>query len=196
MHLNERLAEYVYEELTTAEMAEARRHVAECRDCQTRVAEFEQVHHALKAMPDEDLPRRVVIAPAVRRAPRVFLPVRWLVPIGATAALVLALVLVGPIHAEWHDSQFTIAFGKLPVAPAVQPTPSPVVQAVDYQRIVEEVRAQVRAQVVAGEIARLEKLSAENRAELRQAKDKIDFVWRQTLDQGSAIQTIAMKSED
>src|SRR6516162_7003510 len=109
MHLNDKLAEYVYEELSPAEMTEARRHIATCAECKSRVDDFQQIHHSLKAMPDLDPPRRVVI-PAVRETRRsVFAPLRWLAPIGVAAALVLALVVAGPIHAEWHDSQFTIA---------------------------------------------------------------------------------------
>src|SRR5262245_50162619 len=166
MHLNENLAEYVYEELPGPEMAEARRHVAACADCKARVDDFERIHHALKAMPDIDPPRRVVIAPAKQARPRVFAPVRWLAPIGVAAALVLALAVAGPIHAEWHDSQFTIAFGKVPAPPAVaSPTQvAPTVQPVDYERIINERIKELRAEQqtwIAQEIAREEtKLSA------------------------------------
>jgi anti-sigma factor RsiW len=129
MHLNEKLAEYIYEELPAAEMDEIRRHVSGCAACKARVEEFEHIHHALKAMPDEDLPRRVVIEPAAQKKSRVLIPWRWAAPLGVTAAILLALGLAGPIHLDWHDSQLTIAFGK---------PPAPVAQPADYQRIVDE----------------------------------------------------------
>ena len=177
MHLNEKLAEYAYEELPAAEMAEARRHVAGCAECGERVKDFERIHHALKAMPDVDLPRRVVIEPAKAARVRTFLPVRWLAPVGAAVALVLALAVVGPIHAEWHDSQITIAFGKTPSA-NVAPAPSIAVapQPVDYKRLAEEVRAQ-NAEYLKEEIARLEqKVAASSGRQLAEVRSQIVYL--------------------
>ena len=205
MHLNEKLAEYVYEELSAAEIAEARRHVAACAECKARVEEFERIHHALKAMPDVDLPRRVVIAPAAQARPRVFVPLRWLAPIGAAAALVLMLAVVGPIHAEWRDSQLTIAFGKLPapLSPAAGAvSPALVTQPIDYQRIADTVRAQQQVWL-AQEVARLEtKLAAVNGKELNHVRSQLDFLekWQQETWRGkeeitSSIQLLARASE-
>jgi anti-sigma factor RsiW len=178
MHLNEKLAEYVYEELPAAEMAEARRHVAGCAECGDRVKDFERIHQALRAMPDVDLPRRVVIEPAKAARVRTFLPVRWLAPVGAAVALVLALAVVGPIHADWHDSQLTIAFGKTPstnVAPAPVVAPQPV----DYKRLAEEVRAQ-NAAFLQEELARLEKeVTVSSGRELAQVRNQIVYLKNQ-----------------
>jgi putative zinc finger protein len=182
MHLNEKLAEYVYEELPAAEMAEARRHVAGCAECGDRVKDFERIHHALKAMPDVDLPRRVVIEPAKAARVRTFLPVRWLAPVGAAVALVLALAVVGPIHAEWHDSQITIAFGKMPSsnvaqAPAIAPQP------VDYKRLAEEVRAQ-NAAYLQEELVRLEqKVAVSSGRQLAEVRSQIVYLKNQQEEQ-------------
>ena len=48
-HLEDKLAEFVYEELTASEMEEVRQHVAQCLECQGRVAEFQEMQHALAA---------------------------------------------------------------------------------------------------------------------------------------------------
>jgi anti-sigma factor RsiW len=185
MHLNEKLAEYVYEELPSAEMAEARRHVAGCGECGERVKDFQRIHHALKAMPDLDLPRRVVIQPAKAARPRMFLPVRWLAPVGAAVALVLALAVVGPIHAEWHDSQLTIAFGKTP-STNVAPASSVAVaapQPVDYKRLAEEVRAQ-NAAYLKEEIAQLEqKVAASSGKQLAEVRSQIVYLKTQQEEQ-------------
>jgi hypothetical protein len=167
------------------------------------VDEFEGVHHALKAMPDEDPPRRVVIPTAVEPAkPRVFLPLRWLAPIGAAAAVLLMLAVAGPIHLQWSDSQLTISFGK---APASSPNvPSTAVQTIDYPKIVAEVRAQQQVWL-AQEIARLENrglasegVSKKELDELRGALVSLETwqrqSWREIQRYGGDIQLIAQKS--
>jgi len=208
MHLDERLAEYVYEELPGSEMAEARRHVATCADCKARVDDFERIHLALKAMPDIDPPRRVVIEQAKQPRPRVFAPVRWLAPIGAAAALVLALAVAGPIHAEWHDSQFTIAFGKTPAAPAVtSPAASTPVQPVDYERIINDRINELRVEQqawIAQQIAHEEmKLAAAYGKELTDVNARLAYLrkfqqdtWNATQTIGGSIQLLAQKSGD
>lgn len=183
MHLNEKLAEYVYEELPSAEMAEARRHVAGCAECGERVKEFQRIHHALKAMPDVDLPRRVVIQPAKAARTRTFLPVRWLAPVGAAAALVLALAVVGPIHAEWHDSQLTIALGRV-ASPNVAPAAAVVsAQPIDYKRLAAEVRAQ-NAAYLQEELVRLEQKVADSSGrQLAEVRNQIVYLKNQQEEQ-------------
>ena len=97
-HLAERLAEFVYEELTALEMEEARQHVAQCLECQGRVSEFQKVQHALETVPDVEVPRRVVFVESRKSVTRTWVPLRWLVPSATAAALVLALVIGGPIQ--------------------------------------------------------------------------------------------------
>ena len=180
MHLNERLAEFVYEELTPGEMAEARQHVGTCADCKARVDEFARLHHALRAMPDEDLPRHIVFAPADHVKRHVLLPLRWLVPIGAAAALMLVVVVAGPIRMDWQGSQLTIAFGG--IAP-------------DTARLEQQAG-------LAAEIQRLENAANANGAELRQVRGQMAYlenlqrtVWKETLQNASSIQLLAQKSD-
>ena len=63
-HLENRLAEFVFEELAEPEMAAARQHVAQCLECQGRVAGFRKVQHSLEQLPDVDVPRRMVFVPS------------------------------------------------------------------------------------------------------------------------------------
>ena len=110
-HLNERIADFVFEELSTGEMAEAGRHIAECSDCRAQVESFQRTHQMLKTSPDLDPPRNIVFEfekPA-RRTSGAFW--KWLAPLAATAALALGIAVMAPIHVQWHESQLTVTFG-------------------------------------------------------------------------------------
>ena len=113
-HLNERIADYVFEELSTGEMAESRQHIAECSDCRIQVENFQHTHMLLKTSPDLDPPRNIVFEfeRPVRRAAGSFW--RWLAPLAATAALATGVAVAAPIHVQWHESQLTISFGAVP----------------------------------------------------------------------------------
>src|SRR4029079_5206536 len=92
-HLNDKLADFFYEELPATEMVEARRHVAECGECRAQVQLFERTHLALKMSPDAELPRRVVFAQPERAARWAVLDWRFLAPMAtAFAALVVAIM--------------------------------------------------------------------------------------------------------
>ena len=110
-HLNERIADYVFEELSSGEMTEAGRHIAECSDCRKQVEQFQQTHMMLKTSPDVDPPRNIVFEfeKPVRHGAGSFW--RWLAPMAATAALVLGIAVASPVHVQWHESQLTIRFG-------------------------------------------------------------------------------------
>jgi anti-sigma factor RsiW len=109
-HLGEKIAEFVFEELPSAEMAEARMHLAACTSCREDVARFQRTFGLLKAAPDVEPPRNIVFEferPVTRRF------WRWLPAACAVAALLLVTVaLAGRVHLQWHDSQLTIAFGQ------------------------------------------------------------------------------------
>ena len=116
-HVTEKLAEFIFEELPAAEMAEARRHVSECANCRDQVDRFQQTLSLLQATPQLEPPRNIVFEFARPVASRFW---RWFPAATAIAALiVMTVALAGRVHVQWQDSQLTIAFGQEnPAAPA------------------------------------------------------------------------------
>jgi len=96
-HLGDKLAEYFYEELSSAEMTEARKHVEACIECRLDLERFERVHLALRTAPELEPPRHVVFSPRERRSWLSWLEWRTAATAGAAAALV-AGILMGFSH--------------------------------------------------------------------------------------------------
>ncbi|PYS01505.1 MAG: hypothetical protein DMG16_12610 [Acidobacteria bacterium] len=96
-HLGDKLAEYFYEELSSAEMTEARKHVEACIECRLDLERFESVHRALRTAPELEPPRHVVFSPRERRSWLSWLEWRTAATAGAAAALV-AGILMGFSH--------------------------------------------------------------------------------------------------
>jgi len=115
-HLGERIGEYIFEELSAAESAEAREHVAGCAECRKAVEHFQRTRSLLQAIPDVDPPRSAELVFSSPRLARGW-TWRWLVPMGAAAALLIAVAVVGPIHVQWQNGQMTIGFaGNVPAS--------------------------------------------------------------------------------
>jgi anti-sigma factor RsiW len=116
-HVTERLAEFIFEELSASEMSEAERHLSECANCREQVDRFRQTLSMLEAVPDVSPPRNIVFEFEKPAPSRIW---RWFPAAAAVAALlVMAIALAGRMHIQWHDSQLTIAFGE--TAPTIQP---------------------------------------------------------------------------
>src|SRR5271166_5307345 len=105
-HLGEKLAEFVFEELSIPEMAQARRHVAECLDCREHVEQFQMTHAMLKASPDVDPPRNIVFE---FDKPRLSWWRRWAPAVAAAALVLMTITMAGRVHIQWRDAQLTIA---------------------------------------------------------------------------------------
>jgi anti-sigma factor RsiW len=130
-HLKEKLAEFVFEELSPEEMSGARSHLAECGECRSEVQAFRQTLAFLRTSHDVEPPRRILFESEKPAAAG--WASRWLSP--AAAAIAASLLT---------------AFLLRPAAPAmVQPVERPVVQQqapapvatpVDYERIIASVR--------------------------------------------------------
>src|SRR2546423_15026168 len=116
-HLGEHITDFVFGELSASEMDEARRHIAGCEACRQEVEQFERTRSMLKMLPDVEPPRSIVFE--VERPGTAW---RWLVPVAAAAAILIAVLIALPTQVQWRDSQLTIAFGKT----AVQPVSTPV----------------------------------------------------------------------
>ena len=59
-HLNEKIAEFIFGELSEQEMADAQRHLAQCSDCREQVEQFQTTYAMLKSSPDAEPPRRIL----------------------------------------------------------------------------------------------------------------------------------------
>ena len=160
-HLEDRLAEFVFEELPSEEMTTARRHVAQCLECQGRISDFQKIRHSLEQLPDVDLPRRMVFVPegpSLKRSPRSWFSFAWAVPGAVAAALIVAVVLAGPLQIEWGDQGVLLALGQ----EIAQPPAASVAAAVDYDNLdYERIAARIESEQQIGVDAQLQQFSAE-----------------------------------
>ena len=128
-HLTEKLAEFIFKELSTEEMHAAQRHLAACSSCRQEVEQFQRMHWMLRASsPDTEPPRRLIFE--FEKHGGMAWIWRWLAPMAASAAVALAIVYFGS-----------------PVQPPPQVVdrrleqPVPAVQPVDYPKMMDELRA-------------------------------------------------------
>ena len=160
-HLEDRLAEFVFEELPSEEMTTARRHVAQCLECQGRISDFQKIRHSLEQLPDVDLPRRMVFVPegpSLKRSPRSWFSFGWAVPGAVAAALIAAVVLAGPVRIEWGDQGFLIALGQ----EMAEPQAVSVAAAVDYDNLdYERISARLESELQTAVDAQLQQFNSE-----------------------------------
>ena len=208
-HLEDKLAEFVFEELADPDMEQARRHVAQCLECQNRVAGFQKVRQSLEQLPDLDVPRRMVFLPSDATPSRRsgFFPLRWAIPAGVGAALLLAVVLAGPVHFDFHDSGMTIALGQ--INPAIQSVaPEPVVlelqepPPVDYDQIVARVLEDQQVWLAAELDRRISAINRANDTEIQRVHAQLVYLYdwqratlRDTYENASSIQLLAQRRE-
>jgi len=100
-HLGDKLADFFYQELPSAEMSEARRHLETCKECRFEVEQFERIHLTLRTAPELDPPRRVVFAPPERRSWLSRFEWRSAAAASAFAALVAGIV-IGFSHVDYN----------------------------------------------------------------------------------------------
>jgi hypothetical protein len=193
-HLKEKIAELVFGELPGEEMTEARLHLEGCGDCRNEVEAFQRTQAFLRVSRDSDPPRQIIFESEKNSSVR-----RWLIPVGAAAAVLLAVLVALPIHLQWRDSQLIIAFGAIPETAAPVPGPAvvvrePIVQPVDYERIIAAVRAQqegwLRDELQARDAAntrQVQRLSGD----IAYLESMQRVMYRETLDNASTIQLLA-----
>jgi hypothetical protein len=174
-HLGEKLAEFVFEELSTPEMAEAQRHVAGCLDCSEQVEQFRMTHVMLRTSVDVEPPRPIMFE---FEKPRTMSWMwRWLAPMTASAAVALAVVSLFPRP----PAQIVERVVQQQVA--AQPSQVTPVSAepVDYQKLQEWLTAELNKrdvaqgkdlQRVSGEVVELYKMQ---RADYRQTEGEIQY---------------------
>src|ERR1051326_7979520 len=92
-HLEDKLADFFYNELPVTEMNAAKQHIGECADCRLRLRQFETMHIALRNAPDWDPPRNIVFSEPQRNGWLSWLDWRPLVTSTAAAALVAGIIV-------------------------------------------------------------------------------------------------------
>ena len=207
-HLEDKLAEFVFEELSGPDMEQARRHVAQCLECQSRVAGFQKVRQSLEQLPDLDVPRRMVFLPSdVATSRWSGFPLRWAIPAGVGAALLLAVVLAGPVQFDFHDSGMTIALGQ--INPELQSVaPEPVVlelqepPPVDYEQIVARVLEDQQVWLAAELDRRISAINLANDSDIQRVRGELAYLYdwqratlRDTYENASSIQLLAQRTE-
>lgn len=205
-HLEDRLAEFVFEELPSEEMTTARQHVAQCLECQGRVSDFQRIRHSLEQLPDIDLARRMVFvpeSPSLKRSTRSWFSLAWALPGAVAAVLLVGVVMAGPLQVEWGDQGVRIAFGQ----ETAEPEPVSVAAAVDYEnldyeriaaRLETEQRVLIDAQLqqFSAEIARLIEVNDDaNRLEIRRVRAGLDSLidWNRAFEREVYVQGVALQ---
>ena len=186
-HLNDKLADFFYEELPATEMVEARRHVSECTDCREKVQLFERTHLALKRLPDAEPPRRVVFAAPERRERWAVLDWRFLAPMAAAvAAMVLAVM---PASSPAPTPVPVAVTAPAPVSVVTQPQ----TQTIDYDRIANQVRQSDRAWF-AGELEKRDNEIRQLQGQLAYYESYQRTVMKETWENASSIQLLAQRT--
>jgi anti-sigma factor RsiW len=179
-HLTDRIAEYVFEELSASEMVEARRHLTACPECHSQIEQFQLTYASLKTSADVEPPRRIMFE---FERPRVVSWLqRWLAPMAAAAVIALAVVHFAPPAPPQIVERVVLQ------QMAAQPAP-PAAQPVDYAQILSELDA-------------LKKRDAAHTKEIQQVHSAIVWldenqrvVHRQTEQSLAGIQVLSAKLE-
>ncbi len=214
-HLEDRLAEFVFEELTESEMEAARQHVAQCLECQGHVAGFRKVQHSLEQLPDMDVPRRMVFVPSAVESKRNWIPFAWGVPSAIAAALLLAVLITGGARFERNDSGFVVALGpvnespeNVQIQPVVGETPDALAidyASLDYAQIIERIRGDIREAEEAWLRAEIDRvigtLEEVNNREIQRVRAELQYLsvlqraaQKDTYQNASYIQRLAQRT--
>lgn len=182
-HINDKIAEFVFEELSKRDMAEAKGHLTECSACREQVEQFQSTYTMLKTSPDLNPPRPTVFEFEKTAAPSWIW--RWLGPMAASAAVALAVVSFAPRPRIVE---------RVIQQPAPQTTTQAATQPVDYQRIINELRPAEQAWLE----TELKKRDAAHTAQLQSVRADVASIYleqqrlqRETWENGGSIQKLA-----
>lgn len=217
-HLEEKLAEFVFGDLPESEMESARQHLAQCLECQGRVAGFQKAHRLLEQVPEVDVPRRMVFLPSAQATSkrRRWRPLTWGIPSAVAAALFLAVLLAGQLHFERNDSGFVFQVGRsievepqapqavqLPAVDATGPVaPVIVYEDLDYEQIVDRLRADQEAWLGDAVDHRIAAVKLDHDQEFQRVRAELLYLselqraaLRDTYQNASSIQLLASRTE-
>lgn len=181
-HISDKIAEFVFEELSAAEMLEAQTHLAGCPECRREAEAFQHTHALLRTSQDVEPPRRVMFE---AEKPAFSWAWQWLSPAGAAiAASLLTAVLMRP------DAPVPVT---QPVQPVVVERPA-ASQPVDYDRIIGELRRTLATE--------LEKRDATQSKEINLVRTQLAYleslqgaIRRETMQNAMSIAQLAESSE-
>jgi anti-sigma-K factor RskA len=132
-HLTEKVAEFIFGELSAQEMAEAQSHLTQCSDCRQQVEQFQTTYAMLKTSPDAEPPRRILFEFEKPRASAWIW--RWLAPMAASAAVAAVVVTFTP-RPQQPPQVIERVVQQQASAPQAQP--------VDYQKIIDGLREEIK----------------------------------------------------
>lgn len=175
----DKIAEYVFQELSTAEATVVENHLAECSDCRTQVEQFRYTYAVLRTSPDAPPPRSILFEfQKPRTASWLW---RWLAPMTASAAVAWAVVNIAP-------------------KPAAQPqiveriVQQPAAQPVDYQQLLEQLRASDRVWL-ANELKKYDAAHATQFQRMRADVDSLAYqqhlIERDQMENARSVQLLA-----
>jgi hypothetical protein len=184
-HVTDKIAEFVFADLSETEMAETKRHLSQCLDCRQQVEQFETTRMMLETSPDVEPPRRIMFE---FEKPRVAAWMsRWLAPMAASAAVAFAVVHFTP-------PQQPQVIERIVTQPAAQPSAQPI----DYQMIINELRASEQVWLA----NELKKQDTSHSRELQRVRTELAVLdgyqrasEREILDNSSSIQLLAAKTD-
>jgi hypothetical protein len=187
-HINDKIAEFVFNELSKQEMAEATGHLAQCSACREQVEHFRSTYAMLKTSPDLEPLRRTVFEFEKQAAPSWIW--RWLGPMAASAAVALAVVSFVPRTPQIVE--------RVIQQPAPQVATQPVTQPIDYQRIINELRPAEQAWLE----TELKRRDAAHAAQLQSVRADVASLYvdqkrleRETWENGGSIQLLAARTD-
>jgi anti-sigma-K factor RskA len=134
-HLKEKVAEFIFGELSAQEMADAQNHLAQCADCRQQVEHFQTTYAMLKTSHDVEPPRRIMFEFDKPRAAAWIW--RWLGPMAASAAVAAAVASFTPRPQSQPQIIQRIVQQPGPAAAAAS-------QPVDYQQMIDDLRAELK----------------------------------------------------
>ena len=185
-HMTDKIAEFVFGDLSASETSSAKQHLADCSDCRLEVEAFQHTHAILRMSPDVEPPRRILFE-ASRPAAKTWIW-QWLSPAGAAiAASLLTAVLMRPEVQPGPPQPAEPAIVRLQPAPAVQP--------IDSDRVIAEFRALLTSELRKRDAAQTSELEAV-RTQLAYLESLQLAMRRETMQNTMSIVQLAERSED
>jgi hypothetical protein len=183
-HITDKIADFVFQELSAPELLEAEEHIGKCSACRKQVEEFHATLSMLKASPEIEPPRKICFEFEKPRAASWLW--RWVAPMAASAAVALAVVNFAPRQVRVVE--------RVVEQPVTQPTTQPI----DYQKIINELRASDQVWLE-NELQKRDVSAGKEVLRLRGELAALDFyqhrLQRETWENARDVQLLAAKTD-